>query len=289
MLDAGHDLALVLTQPDRPAGRGLRPAQSAVKQLALARGLDVLQPATLRDLDVQARVAAARPAFLVVAAYGLLLPQWALDVAPGGALNIHASLLPRWRGAAPIQRALLAGDAETGITIMRMDAGLDTGPMLAQERIAISAGDDAQSLHDRLAALGARMIVAALAEAAAERVRAVPQSAQGVTYARKIEKRETEIDWRRPASEIERAVRALRPVPGAMARLRGETIKIWRAAVRGDAGDAGTVLAADAAGVLVACGEGALLATELQRAGGKRLAAAEFLRGCAIARGERLQ
>lgn len=289
MLDAGHDLALVLTQPDRPAGRGLRPAQSAVKQLALARGLDVLQPATLRDLDVQTRVAAARPAFLVVAAYGLLLPQWALDVAPGGALNIHASLLPRWRGAAPIQRALLAGDAETGITIMRMDAGLDTGPMLAQERIAISAGDDAQSLHDRLAALGARMIVAALAEAAAERVRAVPQSAQGVTYARKIEKRETEIDWRRPASEIERAVRALRPVPGAMARLRGETIKIWRAAVRGDAGDAGTVLAADAAGVLVACGEGALLATELQRAGGKRLAAAEFLRGCAIARGERLQ
>ena len=289
MLDAGHDLALVLTQPDRPAGRGLRPAQSAVKQLALARGLDVLQPATLRDLDVQARVAAARPAFLVVAAYGLLLPQWALDIAPGGALNIHASLLPRWRGAAPIQRALLAGDAETGITIMRMDAGLDTGPMLAQERIAISAGDDAQSLHDRLAALGARMIVAALAEAAAERVRAVPQSAQGVTYARKIEKRETEIDWRRPASEIERAVRALHPVPGAMARLRGETIKIWRAAVRGDAGDAGTVLAADAAGVLVACGEGALLATELQRAGGKRLAAAEFLRGCAIARGERLQ
>ena len=289
MLDAGHDLALVLTQPDRPAGRGLRPAQSAVKQLALARGLDVLQPATLRDLDVQARVAAAHPAFLVVAAYGLLLPQWALDVAPGGALNIHASLLPRWRGAAPIQRALLAGDAETGITIMRMDAGLDTGPMLAQERIAISAGDDAQSLHDRLAALGARMIVAALAEAAAERVRAVPQSAQGVTYARKIEKRETEIDWRRPASEIERAVRALRPVPGAMARLRGETIKIWRAAVRGDAGEAGTVLAADAAGVLVACGEGALLATELQRAGAKRLAAAEFLRGCAIARGERLQ
>jgi len=289
LLDAGHELALVLTQPDRPAGRGLRPAQSAVKQLALARGLDVLQPATLRDLDVQARVAAAHPAFLVVAAYGLLLPQWALDIAPGGALNIHASLLPRWRGAAPIQRALLAGDAETGITIMRMDAGLDTGPMLAQERIAISAGDDAQSLHDRLAALGARMIVAALAEAAAERVRAVPQSAQGVTYARKIEKRETEIDWRRPASEIERAVRALRPVPGAAARLRGETIKIWRAAVRGDAGDAGTVLAADAAGVLVACGEGALLATELQRAGAKRLAAAEFLRGCAIARGERLQ
>jgi methionyl-tRNA formyltransferase len=282
-------VALVLTQPDRPAGRGLRPAQSAVKQLAAVRGLEVLQPATLRDPAVQARVAAASPAVLVVAAYGLLLPQWTLDIAPGGALNIHASLLPRWRGAAPIQRALLAGDKETGITIMRMDAGLDTGPMLAQERVAISAEDDAQSLHDTLAALGARMIVAVLEEAAAGRAHAVLQPAQGVTYARKIEKRETEIDWRRPAAEIERAVRALRPAPGAAGRLRGEPIKIWRAGVRGGAGDAGTVLAASAEGVLVACGEGALLATELQRAGGKRLAAAEFLRGCAIAPGERLQ
>lgn len=289
MLEAGHDVALVLTQPDRPAGRGLRPAQSAVKQLAQARGLELLQPVTLRDAGVQARVAAVRPAFLVVAAYGLLLPQWALDVAPGGALNIHASLLPRWRGAAPIQRALLAGDAETGITIMRMDAGLDTGPMLAQERIAVRADDDAQSLHDRLADLGARMIVAALAEADAGRARAVPQPAQGVTYARKIDKRETEIDWRRPAVEIERAVRALRPMPGAMTRLRGETLKIWRAAVRGSAGEAGTVLAANAEGVLIACGEGALLATELQRAGGKRLGAGDFLRGWALAPGERLQ
>jgi methionyl-tRNA formyltransferase len=277
-----------LIQPDRPAGRGMRPGQGAVKQLAVARGLDVLQTATLRDPTAQARVAAAKPAFFVVAAYGLLLPQWALDVAPGGALNIHASLLPRWRGAAPIQRALLAGDRETGITIMRMDAGLDTGPVLAQERIAITDDDDAQSLHDKLAALGARMIVTVLEDAAARRTRTVPQPVQGVTYARKLEKRETEIDWRRPAAEVERAVRALRPAPGAAARLRGEPIKIWRAQVRAGAGDAGTVLAASEAGLLVACGEGALLATELQRAGGKRLAAADFLRGCAVAPGERL-
>jgi methionyl-tRNA formyltransferase len=267
----------------------MRPVQSAVKQLAAARGLEVLQPATLRDAATQARVAAASPAVLVVAAYGLLLPQWALDIAPGGALNIHASLLPRWRGAAPVQRALLAGDRETGITIMRMDAGLDTGPMLAQERIAIAEEDDARSLHDKLAALGARMIVAALEEAAAGRACAVPQPAQGATYARKIEKRETEIDWRRPAAEIERAVRALRPAPGAAATLRGAPIKIWRSDVRAAQGAPGTVLAAGAEGVLVACGELALLATELQRAGGKRLAAADFLRGCAITPGERLQ
>jgi methionyl-tRNA formyltransferase len=218
-----------------------------------------------------------------------LLPQWALDVAPRGALNIHASLLPRWRGAAPIQRALLAGDAETGITIMRMDAGLDTGPMLAQERIVISAADDAQSLHDRLAALGARMIVAALSEAGAGHLRAMPQPAEGATHARKVEKREAEMDWGRPAAELERTVRALRPAPGAVARLRGEPVKIWRAELRAAVGDPGTVLAASAAGMLVACGEGALLATELQRAGGKRLAAADFLRGCAIQLGERLQ
>lgn len=282
-------MALVLTQPDRPAGRGLRTGSSAVKQFSLARGLEIFQPATLRDASAQARIAAARPAFLVVAAYGLLLPQWALDVAPGGALNIHASLLPRWRGAAPIERALLAGDRETGITIMRMDAGLDTGPTLAQERIAISSDDDAQTLHDKLATLGAHMIVTALEDASAGRVREVPQPAAGASYARKIDKRETQIDWQRPAAEIERCVRALRPIPGAAATLRGEPIKIWRASVAAGHGDAGTVLAAGDGGVLVACGEQALLATELQRAGGKRLAAARFLRGCAIAPGEQLR
>ncbi|MGH8709067.1 MAG: methionyl-tRNA formyltransferase [Burkholderiales bacterium] len=289
LLAAGHDVALVLTQPDRPAGRGMRTGQSALKQFSLAHGLEIFQPATLRDASAQARITAVRPEFLVVASYGLLLPQWALDVAPGGALNIHASLLPRWRGAAPIQRALLAGDRETGISIMRMDAGLDTGPTLAQERIAISSDDDAQTLHDKLAALGARMIVTALQDARAGRARAVPQPAAGATYARKIDKRESQIDWRRPATDIERCVRALRPVPGAAATLRGAPIKIWRARVLAGHGEAGTVLAAGDEGVLVACGAQALLATELQRAGGKRLAAAQFLRGCAIARGEQLR
>lgn len=289
LLDAGHEIALVLTQPDRPAGRGLRPAPSAVKQLALARGLDVFQPESLRESAAGPRIASVKPDFLVVAAYGLILPQAILDLAPGGALNIHASLLPRWRGAAPIQRALLAGDAETGITIMRMDAGLDTGPMLAQARTPIGPDEDAQTLHDRLAALGARMIVAALADAAAGRLREMPQPQQGATYARKIDKREAELDWSRSAAELDRQVRALRPVPGATTRLRGETLKVWRARVRSASGAAGTVLAATVDGVLVACGEGALLLTELQRAGGRRLDAAQFLHGCAIAPGERMQ
>jgi methionyl-tRNA formyltransferase len=267
----------------------MRPGQSAVKRYASSRGLALLQAPTLRDAAVQAPIAAASPDFLVVAAYGLILPQAVLDMAPGGALNIHASLLPRWRGAAPIQRALLAGDRETGVTIMRMDAGLDTGPILAQERIAIAPDDDAQSLHDRLAGLGARMIVAALADAAAGRARAVPQPQAGVSYARKIGKQEAEIDWQLPAAQIERAIRALRPSPGATARLRGETLKLWRAEPRPAQGAAGTVLACSAEGVLVACGEGALLLTELQRAGGKRLAAADFLRGTPIGPGERLQ
>jgi methionyl-tRNA formyltransferase len=267
----------------------MRPGPSPVKQLAISRGLEVFQPETLGDGSTQAHVAAARPEFLVVAAYGLLLPQAVLDAASGGAFNIHASLLPRWRGAAPIQRALLAGDAETGITIMRMDAGLDTGPMLAQESIAIAPEDDAQSLHDKLAELGARMIVAALGEVAAGRAHAVPQPVVGATYARKIDKREAAIDWQRPAVEIERAVRALRPLPGATAKLRGEALKIWRARVVAAHGAAGTVLDAGDEGVLIACGDQALLVSELQRAGGKRLAAAEFLRGCSIASGERLQ
>lgn len=267
----------------------MRPAQSAVKRLADSRSLALLQPLTLRDAAAQARIAAASPDFLVVAAYGLILPQAVLDMAPGGALNVHASLLPRWRGAAPMQRALLAGDRETGVTIMRMDAGLDTGPILAQERIAIAPDDDAQSLHDRLAELGARMIVAALADAAAGRARTVPQPQVGVSHARKLDKGEAEIDWRLAAVQIERTIRALRPSPGATTKLRGETLKLWRAETRPALGAAGAVIASGAEGVLVACGEGALLLTELQRAGGKRLAAADFLRGCPIGPGERLQ
>jgi methionyl-tRNA formyltransferase len=278
----------VLTQPDRPAGRGLRSSPGAVKQLASARGIEVFQPQTLKDGNALDRIAAARPEILVVAAYGLILPPRALEAAPLGALNIHASLLPRWRGAAPIQRALLAGDRETGITIMRMDTGLDTGPMLSLHPLAIAVEDDAQTLHDKLAALGAEAIVRTLAELAAGRVTPVPQPAAGASYAQKISKDEAEIDWNRPCEEVERRLRALRPSPGARTQLRGEAVKLWRARCAAGSGAPGSVLAAGAAGVLVACGEGALLLSELQRAGGKRLAAADFLRGCPIEAGERL-
>ena len=267
----------------------MRLAHSAVKQVALARGLELFQPESLRDASSLARIAAAGTDALVVAAYGLILPNAALDAAPLGAINIHASLLPRWRGAAPIQRALLAGDRETGITIMRMDAGLDTGPILAQERVPITDEDDAQALHDKLAALGARMIVAALADLAAGRARAVPQLEPRATYARKITKRDAQIDWRSDAGQIERQVRALRPSPGAVTHWRGEAMKIWAARCEAARGVPGTVLAAGDAGILVACGEGALRVLQLQRAGGNRLAAAAFLRGLPIAAGERLQ
>ncbi len=288
LLAARHEVALVFTQPDRPAGRGLRAAESAVKRLARARGLALLQPQTLRDADSCARLAAARPEALVVAAYGLILPQQVLDIVPQRALNIHASLLPRWRGAAPIQRALLAGDRETGITIMQMDAGVDTGPMLAQRRLAITDDDDAQTLHDRLAALGAEMIVAVLAEIAHGRVRPLAQPTEGATYAPRIEKREAVLDWSRPCAELERKVRALSPAPGAQFSLRGKALKLWRAHCVAGQGEPGTVLDAGTRGLVVACGDGALAVTELQRPGGQRLAAAEFLRGFALGRGERL-
>jgi methionyl-tRNA formyltransferase len=287
LLAAGHEVALVLTQPDRGAGRGLRPAPSPVKRLALERGLGVHQPASLREPGALAPIAAARPEAIVVAAYGLLLPRALLALAPHGAINIHASLLPRWRGAAPIQRALLAGDAETGITIMQMDEGLDTGPILAQRRIPIGPQDDAQTLHDRLAALGAEMIVRTLADIAAGRARAVPQPQEGVSYAPKITKDEAVIDWSQPCAEIERKIRALRPAPGARTRLRGEVLKLWRGECVEGSGAPGTVLVASEA-LVVACGDGALVVRELQLAGGRRLAAAEFLRGHPVEAGERL-
>ena len=267
----------------------MRPAASAVKRLAQARGLEVFQPESLRDAAARVRIAAARPDVLVVAAYGLILPQAVLDIPARGALNIHASLLPRWRGAAPIQRALLAGDAQSGITIMQMDAGLDTGPMLRQEGIPITKEDDAQTLHDKLAALGASMIVDVLADTAAGRGRASPQQAAGVSYARKIDKPEARLDWSAPAVVLERKVRAMRPLPGALCTLRGEAVKVWRAELAEGSGAPGSVLAARPDGVLVACGEGALRLTELQRAGGKRLPAADFLRGVPVATGDRLQ
>jgi methionyl-tRNA formyltransferase len=279
---------LVLTQPDRPAGRGLRSAASAVKQLAQARGLEVFQPASLKDDAAFDRLAGVRAQALVVAAYGLILPQRVLALAPSGALNIHASLLPRWRGAAPIQRALLAGDTDTGITIMQMDAGLDTGPVLSQHRLAIDANDDAGSLHDKLAALGAEAMVLALAEIAAGRARALPQPEAGILYAHKLTPQDAEIDWSQSCVQIERRLRAMRPAPGARTLLRGESLKLWRASCDARVGVAGTVLASGSAGVLIACGEGALQVTELQRAGGRRLAAGDFLRGCPIEAGEHL-
>lgn len=277
---------LVLTQPDRPAGRGMRPVASAVKQLALARGLPLHQPERLHTEDIE-RLRAVRADALVVAAYGLLLPPPALDAAVHGAWNIHASLLPRWRGAAPIQRALLAGDRETGVSIMKMDAGLDTGPVLAQRGVPITGQDDAGSLHDKLAALGAEMMVAALGELAAGRARPAPQPAEGVTYARKVEKREALLDWTRPAIELERAVRAFNPSPGAATVFEGQPLKVWRASVAAGQGQPGELLRAGQ-DFVIACGKDALQVVELQRSGGKRLDAAQFLRGHSLAPGVRL-
>jgi methionyl-tRNA formyltransferase len=258
-----------------------------VKRFALEHGIAVRQPTSLQGGREIESLRAARPDALVVAAYGLLLPQALLDVAPHGALNVHASLLPRWRGAAPIQRALLAGDAETGISIMQMDAGLDTGPVLMQERVRIAADDDAGTLHDKLASIGAQGIVKALAEVEAGRARAVAQPTTGATYAAKIDKAEARLDWSRPATELERAVRAFRPAPGAFTQLEGAALKIWRASVVDGKGAPGTVLDTQEH-LVVACGDKALAVFELQRAGGRRLQAREFLRGHPLAPGARL-
>ncbi len=280
---AGHDIPLVLTRPDRPAGRGLAVVASPVKRWAERRGLAVFQPANLKDPEPQARLRAAAAEVMVVAAYGLILPQAVLDIPPRGALNIHASLLPRWRGAAPIARAILAGDTLTGVSIMQMDAGLDTGPVLLSEAVPIAPEATAGTLHDELAALGARLIVAALEALLRGTLVPRPQPAAGVTYAPKIDKAEANIDWRRPAAQIERQIRAFNPFPGAATTIDGAALKIWRAALLPDAtGEPGAVLAAGAAGIDVACGSGALRVLELQRAAGKRLGAAEFLRGFAL-------
>jgi methionyl-tRNA formyltransferase len=286
LVSAGHEVALVLTQPDRPAGRGLRPAPSRVKRFATAHAIPVLQPRTLKGAPELQEVRALRPDALVVAAYGLLLPAALLEAGRHGALNVHASLLPRWRGAAPIQRALLAGDAETGISIMQMDAGLDTGPVLLQKRIPIAPADDTGTLHNKLAALGAEMMAAVLADIAAGRARPSPQPENGATYAPKITKAETRLNWARPARELERAIRAFRPVPGAFALLDGEPVKIWRAEVFDATGEPGGLCLVG--GKLVAtCGEQALAVSELQRGGARALSAAEFLRGRPLSPGAR--
>ena len=295
---AGFAIPLVLTQPDRPAGRGMKLQASPVKRFALEHGIAVAQPRSLRlegkyPEDAQAAraaIEAARADVMVVAAYGLILPQWVLDAPRLGCLNIHASLLPRWRGAAPIHRAIEAGDTETGITIMQMDAGLDTGDMLLVERLPIAPHDTTASLHDKLAVLGGRLIVEALEIAACGGLTRTKQPEHGVTYAHKVEKAESAIDWSQPAEAIARKVRAFDPAPGATAQVNGETVKVWRAGALAGRGTAapGTVVAVDDRGVGVACGDGGRLEiTELQRAGGKRLPAAEFLRGFALAPGMR--
>jgi methionyl-tRNA formyltransferase len=284
LLQAGHEVTLVLTQPDRPAGRGLERQSSAVKQLALDRGLPLLQPAALKDPATLGAIAAARPAAVVVAAYGLMLPPALLALPPRGCLNVHASLLPRWRGAAPLQRALLAGDSTTGITIMQMDQGLDTGPILLQEAIAIASDDTAGTLHDKLALLGARLLVRALEAPSAPR----PQDGNVATYAARISKGDAQIDWQRTAAEIERQVRAFDPVPGAQTRHEGVALKIWRARIEhGLSAAPGTVCAAEPGGIVVACGNDGLRITELQRAGGNRLGVRAFLSGFKMVRGAR--
>ncbi|HYD61402.1 MAG TPA: methionyl-tRNA formyltransferase [Noviherbaspirillum sp.] len=287
--DAGFEIPLVLTQPDRPAGRGMQLQASPVKQFAVAHGIPVAQPVSLRLNGKYPQIAEEAHALLhatphdvmVVAAYGLILPRSVLDIPKHGCINIHASLLPRWRGAAPIHRAIEAGDAQTGVTIMQMEEGLDTGPMMLMGSIPIEATDTTASLHDKLAELGGRMIVDALRKLEQGALSATPQPEAGVTYAAKIAKDEAALDLAQPAEVLARKIRAFNPFPGATAVFNGVPVKFWRVELVSDAhAEPGRVLAASAQdGVLVACGQGALRVLELQKPGGKRLPAAEFLKG----------
>ncbi len=282
LIAAGHEIAAVYTQPPRPAGRGKQPRPGPVQARAEALGLPVRHPRSLRDAGAQAEFAALDADVAVVVAYGLILPQAVLEAPARGCLNIHASLLPRWRGAAPIQRAVMAGDAETGVCIMQMAAGLDTGPVLLREATQIGAQDTAGDLHDRLSAMGARLIMAALADLPA--LSPEPQAEAGVTYAAKIDKAEARVDWTRPAAEVDRLIRGLSPFPGAWCELGGERIKLLRSHLAAGTGAPGTVLG----GLTVACGTGAVTVTEVQRAGRRPMVAAEFLRGTDLAPGTRL-
>jgi methionyl-tRNA formyltransferase len=285
LVEEGFDIGLVLTQPDRPAGRGLRMLPSAVKARANAHQLPLMQPASLKSPNVEAALRAVGAEVLVVAAYGLILPAPVLAIPPRGCLNIHASLLPRWRGAAPIQRALLAGDRETGITIMQMDEGLDTGAILLQERIAINDDDNAQTLHDKLAQVGAHCVVRALRERPPVRA----QEAAAATYAQKISKSEALIDWSQSAIDICRRVRAFNPAPGAATTWNGATLKIWHAQPAPGTGSApGTIANADSLGLVVAAGTDAVKIIELQKAGARRMTASVFLGGSALVPGTRL-
>jgi methionyl-tRNA formyltransferase len=285
ILDAGFEVSLVLTRPDAARGRGLKVAPGAVKALAQAHGIPVLQPVRLKDAAVRGELAAVVLDVLVVAAYGSILPAPLLAWPRHGCINIHASLLPRWRGAAPIARALLAGDRQTGISIMQMDAGLDTGPLIAKRVVPMAARETARTLHDKLAAEGATAIVEVLIALARDRrLDAVPQSVEGATYANKVDRSEATIDWNESAVDIDRRVRAFNPYPVAQTTLAGQPVKIWEAEpAAGRFGQAGRVVQADARGLVLACGDGALVVRELQRAGGRRLSAAAFLAGHPLA------
>ncbi len=283
LVEAGHEIACVYTQPPRPAGRGQKPRPSPIQARAEALGLPVRAPVSLRDAGAQAEFAALGAEVAVVVAYGLILPRAVLDAPARGCLNIHASLLPRWRGAAPINRAIMAGDADTGVCIMGMEAGLDTGPVLLREAVSIGAEDTAGTLHDRLAALGGRMIVEALA--GLDAITPAPQPEAGVTYAAKIDKAEARIDWTRPAEEVDRQIRGLAPFPGAWCEIGGERVKVLLSEMAEGSGAPGMVLDEDLA---VACGSGAVRLTRLQRAGAGAMDAATFLRGRPVAPGTRL-
>ena len=287
---AGFEVPLVLTQPDRPKGRGMQLAPSPVKQAALELGLRVAQPEKLRNnAEALQMLKEVEADVMVVAAYGLILPQEVLDTPKHGCLNIHASLLPRWRGAAPIQRAIEAGDAETGVCIMQMDIGLDTGDVVSEHRYTIQPTDTANEVHDALMGLGAEAIVADLLHLQAEgRLNAVKQLEEGVTYAQKLSKEEARIDWNESAAVIECKIRAFNPVPAAWVEYQGKPMKIWRAEVVVQQGCAGEVLSCSADGLVVACGENALNITELQPAGGRRMNIAAFAAGRSVEAGTKL-
>ncbi|KHL68285.1 methionyl-tRNA formyltransferase [Pseudomonas flexibilis] len=272
LLEAGRQVVAVYTQPDRPAGRGQKLMPSPVKQLAMTHNIPVYQPQTLRDPAAQAELAALQPDLMVVVAYGLILPQAVLDTPRLGCINSHASLLPRWRGAAPIQRAVEAGDAESGVTVMQMEAGLDTGPMLLKVTTPISAEDTGGTLHDRLAELGARAIVEAVDGLEAGTLKGEAQDDALACYAHKLSKDEARLDWSRPAVDLERQIRALHPWPICHSGLSGEAVKVHAAQLADGSGAPGTILDAGKDGLRVACGQGALLLTRLQLPGGKPLA-----------------
>ncbi len=289
ILDAGHDVALALTQPDRPSGRGLALTPSPVKQIALRHNLRIEQPASLKSEAVQQQLRDVQADIMVVVAYGLLLPRAVLQATRKGAINIHASLLPRWRGAAPIQRAVEAGDTQTGITIMQLDEGLDTGPTYLAQSIPIADLDTAGAVHDRLMPLGAQLVVECLRQIAEGTAIARAQPSEGVTYARKISKSEGALDWREPAGDLARRVRAFNPAPGTIARLRDQELKVWAAVALERAFDAapGAVVEVDEHGPIIACGTGSVRLEVLQRAGARRMNAGELMRGFPIEVGER--